>query len=109
MIEKDIGFVGEVTGVNPTLLKTLVDADSIPVVATVASGYGGQALNINADTAAGEVRVSVYASARVLTCVCMCVCVCVCVHVCVCVRVCACVCARACVCVRSCECLCVCV
>lgn len=54
MVEKDIGFVGEVTGVNPRLIKTLVDDDTIPVVATVASGEFGQALNINADTAAGE-------------------------------------------------------
>eukprot|EP00193_Tetraselmis_chui_P005358 CAMPEP_0177766310 /NCGR_PEP_ID=MMETSP0491_2-20121128/8459_1 /TAXON_ID=63592 /ORGANISM="Tetraselmis chuii, Strain PLY429" /LENGTH=348 /DNA_ID=CAMNT_0019282721 /DNA_START=48 /DNA_END=1094 /DNA_ORIENTATION=+ len=66
MIEKDIGFVGEVTGVNPTLLKTLVDADSIPVVATVASGYGGQALNINADTAAGEIAAALQAEKLIL-------------------------------------------
>ena len=56
MIEKDIGFVGEVTGVNPQLINTLVAGDTIPVIATVATGEGGQALNINADTAAGEVR-----------------------------------------------------
>ena len=56
MVEKEIGFVGEVTGVNPQLIKTLVAGDTIPVIATVASGEGGQALNINADTAAGEVR-----------------------------------------------------
>ena len=56
MVEKQIGFVGEVTGVNPRLINTLVDGDTIPVIATVAAGEGGQALNINADTAAGEVR-----------------------------------------------------
>eukprot|EP00873_Tetraselmis_striata_P042913 jgi/Tetstr1/463177/TSEL_008109.t1 len=66
MIEKDIGFVGEVTGVNPSLLKTLVDSDSIPVVATVASGEGGQALNINADTAAGEIAAALQAEKLIL-------------------------------------------
>jgi hypothetical protein len=49
-------YVGEVTRVNPTLLRSLVDSGYIPVVATVATDGKGQALNINADTAAGEVR-----------------------------------------------------
>jgi acetylglutamate kinase len=47
--------VGEVTRVNPTLLKSLVNSGYIPVVATVATDEHGQALNVNADTAAGEV------------------------------------------------------
>ena len=49
-------FVGEVTRVNPTLIRSLVDSGYIPVVATVATDGKGQALNVNADTAAGEVR-----------------------------------------------------
>ena len=56
MVEKDIGFVGEVTSVNAALLRTLVDDGYIPVVASVASDDSGQALNVNADIAAGEVR-----------------------------------------------------
>ncbi len=55
MVEKEIGFVGEVTRVNPTILKTLVNDGYTPVVATIATDDDGQALNINADTAAGEV------------------------------------------------------
>lgn len=55
MVEKDIGFVGEVTSVDPSLLSTLVDAGYLPVVASVAADSHGQALNVNADTAAGEV------------------------------------------------------
>eukprot|EP00191_Tetraselmis_sp_GSL018_P008713 CAMPEP_0177602180 /NCGR_PEP_ID=MMETSP0419_2-20121207/14715_1 /TAXON_ID=582737 /ORGANISM="Tetraselmis sp., Strain GSL018" /LENGTH=356 /DNA_ID=CAMNT_0019095615 /DNA_START=166 /DNA_END=1236 /DNA_ORIENTATION=- len=66
MVEKDIGFVGEVTGVNPQLIRTLVDGDNIPVVATVASGEGGQALNINADTAAGEIAAALQAEKLIL-------------------------------------------
>lgn len=56
MVEKDIGFVGEVTRVNNTLLQSLVDNSFIPVVSTVAvDSETGQALNVNADTAAGEI------------------------------------------------------
>jgi acetylglutamate kinase len=56
MIEKDIGFVGEVTKVNGALLQSLVDNSFIPVVSTVAvDSMSGQALNVNADTAAGEI------------------------------------------------------
>jgi acetylglutamate kinase len=47
--------VGEVTRVDPTLLTSLVNSGYIPVVATVATDETGQALNVNADTAAGEV------------------------------------------------------
>lgn len=55
MVEKDIGFVGEVTSVNPNLLHTLVRDGYTPVVASVAADENGQALNVNADIAAGEV------------------------------------------------------
>ncbi len=55
MIEKDIGFVGEVNSVDASLLDTLVADGYIPVVASVAADANGQALNVNADTAAGEV------------------------------------------------------
>lgn len=55
MVELDIGYVGEVTRVDPTILNVLGDDGYIPVVATIATDYTGQALNINADTAAGEV------------------------------------------------------
>lgn len=61
MIEADIGFVGEITRVNPTILNTLVRENYIPVVATIATdSESGQALNINADTAAGEVCTCFY-------------------------------------------------
>lgn len=43
------------TSVPPCMPQTLVADDYIPVVASVASNGAGQALNVNADTAAGEV------------------------------------------------------
>ena len=55
MVEKDIGFVGEVTKVESSLLETLVRDGFTPVVASVAADEDGQALNVNADIAAGEV------------------------------------------------------
>ena len=51
----ELGFVGEVKAVNPTILERLLAQDLIPVVATIGSDPSGQAYNINADTAAGAV------------------------------------------------------
>lgn len=48
-----LGLVGAVDSVDPALPRSLLDAGFVPVVAPVASGPDGQALNINADTAAG--------------------------------------------------------
>ena len=49
---KDIGFVGEVTEVNPLLLNTLLDNDFIPVICPVGSDDAYHSFNINADDAA---------------------------------------------------------
>jgi acetylglutamate kinase len=51
----DLGYVGEVTSVNARLLQLLVQADSIPCIATIARDQAGGKLNVNADTAAGAV------------------------------------------------------
>jgi len=66
MIEKDIGFVGEVTSVNAGLVESLTKQGYIPVVATVASDGKGQALNVNADTAAGEIAAALKAEKLIL-------------------------------------------
>ena len=49
----DLGFVGDVSDVNPAILERLLDEDLIPVVATIGADLAGQAYNINADTVAG--------------------------------------------------------
>jgi len=51
----DLGFVGEPEHVDPHVLKLLIGADIIPVIAPVGVGADGQTYNINADTAAGAV------------------------------------------------------
>src|SRR5258705_1150033 len=55
----DLGLVGEVKTVNARLLELLVQADSIPCIATIARDTAGGRLNINADTAAGAVAAAI--------------------------------------------------
>jgi acetylglutamate kinase len=57
----DLGLVGEVKNVNARLLQLLVQADSIPVIATIARDDAGEKLNVNADTAAGAVAAAMKA------------------------------------------------
>jgi acetylglutamate kinase len=49
----ELGYVGDVAAVNPTILHRLLAEDLIPVVSTIGSDPSGQAYNINADTVAG--------------------------------------------------------
>jgi acetylglutamate kinase len=57
----ELGFVGDVDAVDPSLLLRLLDSDLIPVVATIGMDDGGQAYNINADVAAGAIAAAVRA------------------------------------------------
>jgi acetylglutamate kinase len=51
----ELGYVGDVDVVNPTIIDRLVNQELIPVVATIGTDTEGQAYNINADTAAGAI------------------------------------------------------
>jgi acetylglutamate kinase len=62
----DLGMVGEVSRVNARLLQLLVQADSIPVIATIARDDAGGKLNVNADTAAGAVAAAMKAEKLVV-------------------------------------------
>ena len=53
--DPELGFVGDVTSVNPTILKRLLNEELIPVIATIGCDAAGQAYNINADTVAGAI------------------------------------------------------
>ena len=55
MRDPELGFVGDVVGINPTILLGLLDEGFIPVVATIGTDDTGQAYNINADTVAGAI------------------------------------------------------
>ena len=62
----DLGFVGQVTGVNSKLIELLCQADTIPVIAPLAIDKAGSKLNCNADTAAGEVAAALKAEKLVV-------------------------------------------
>eukprot|EP00850_Spirogloea_muscicola_P012134 SM000077S21608 [mRNA] locus=s77:496216:498115:+ [translate_table: standard] len=62
----DLGFVGEIESIDTTIVKTLVDCGHIPVIASVAADKDGQAYNVNADTAAGEIAASLGAEKLIL-------------------------------------------
>jgi len=62
----DLGLVGEVKSVNAKLLQLLVQADSIPCIATIARDTAGHGLNVNADTAAGAVAAALKAEKLVV-------------------------------------------
>jgi acetylglutamate kinase len=57
----ELGFVGDVAGVNPHIVQRLLAEDLIPVVATIGSDTEGQAYNVNADTAAAAIAVALKA------------------------------------------------
>lgn len=52
---EDIGFVGEVTAVDTSLIKTLVENDFVPVISPVGVDADGRSYNINADYAAVKI------------------------------------------------------
>lgn len=50
----DIGQVGEITAIDPSLIAFLDSGDFIPVVAPIGVGEQGETYNINADVVAGK-------------------------------------------------------
>lgn len=62
----DIGFVGDVTHVDPQALLEILDAGQVPVISTVARGSDGELYNVNADTAASAIAVALSAEKLVV-------------------------------------------
>ncbi|GAA4761203.1 acetylglutamate kinase [Novosphingobium ginsenosidimutans] len=58
----DLGFVGEPTAVDVTLIETASAAGMIPVIAPIAPGVDGETYNINADTMAGAIAAALGAA-----------------------------------------------
>lgn len=58
----DLGFVGEPESVDTRVLRLLIGADIVPVVAPVGVGADGQTYNINADTVAGAIAAALGAA-----------------------------------------------
>jgi acetylglutamate kinase len=59
--EVDLGRVGEIEWIDPALLNTLLGEGYIPVISPIAIDRFGGNLNINADTAAGDIAVALKA------------------------------------------------
>jgi acetylglutamate kinase len=57
----ELGYVGDVVDVDPTMIQRLLAEGLIPVIATIGVGPGGQAYNINADTVAGALAAALSA------------------------------------------------
>lgn len=59
--EVDLGHVGEIEEIRPDILNTLLENGYIPVIAPLAIDRAGNDLNINADTAAGDIAIALKA------------------------------------------------
>ena len=51
----DVGLVGDITQIDPSLIGHLESGGFIPVVAPIGVGKGGETYNINADVVAGKI------------------------------------------------------
>jgi len=59
---EDLGYVGEVTAVDPALISSLLADGRTPVVASVAPDVDGVVHNVNADAAAGAIAAALGAA-----------------------------------------------
>ena len=62
----DIGMVGEIVGINPTVINSLDENKFIPVIAPVGVGEQGETYNINADLVAGQIAEALGAEKLIL-------------------------------------------
>jgi acetylglutamate kinase len=62
----DYGHVGDIESIDPKLLTTLLNADFIPVMASLGGDDLGNILNINADTVASEIASALGAEKLIL-------------------------------------------
>ena len=53
--DPELGYVGDVVAVDPSIIHRLLAEGLVPVIATIGSDRAGQAYNINADTVAGVI------------------------------------------------------
>ena len=62
----ELGFVGEIESINPAVVDTLDEGDFLPVIAPIGPGEDGKTYNINADTVAGKLAVTLGAEKLIL-------------------------------------------
>ncbi|MBN1526024.1 MAG: acetylglutamate kinase [Candidatus Omnitrophica bacterium] len=64
--EVDLGFVGEVTSVDTTVVKKLIEDNIVPVIYPLGVGRDGNLYNVNADDVASEIAMKLKAEKFVL-------------------------------------------
>jgi len=65
-VEVDLGLVGEVEKIDPTIINSLIKSGCIPVVTPIGIDSEGRSLNINADTVAAELAAAMHAKKLIL-------------------------------------------
>ena len=65
MIDERLGYVGEVSKINPQPIIDLLDNGYIPVISTIGYDKNGHVYNINADTAAAAIAASLHAESLI--------------------------------------------
>ncbi|MDA9208124.1 acetylglutamate kinase [Octadecabacter sp.] len=62
----ELGLVGTPADMDPSVLTTLFDDNTIPVIAPLGAGRNGETLNVNGDTAAGAIAAALNADRLLL-------------------------------------------
>jgi acetylglutamate kinase len=65
-LRPELGYVGDITKVNPEVIRNALDNGYIPVIATVATGDNNDVYNVNADTAASRIAAEMSADNLIL-------------------------------------------
>ncbi len=65
-LDPELGYVGEITAVNPKIIQNALDNGYIPVISTIGRGADGTVYNINADTAAARIAAEMKAPSLIL-------------------------------------------
>ncbi|MBY4894712.1 acetylglutamate kinase [Rhodobacteraceae bacterium N5(2021)] len=64
--DPELGFVGEPSKIDPSVINNLFEDDMIPVIAPLGQGKNGETYNINGDTAAGAIAAALKADRLLL-------------------------------------------
>ncbi len=59
--DERLGYVGDVSRIDPSILERLVREELIPIIATIGVDLEGQAYNVNADAVAGAIAQTMHA------------------------------------------------
>src|SRR3546814_12877976 len=62
----DIGYVGDISRIEPAVVKALQDDQFIPVISSIGYGEDGTAYNITADVVAGKMAATLGAATLVM-------------------------------------------